>query len=219
MSDKKKVVIKNQPRVEKNPKVKNNPDSYIRMPISWQFGLMDFDFTHGWDKVIDRIEFSTNLKDDLLEAIANSGCNEKLFAIIDSIKPSGYNSIHDFFEKLKSLESLSGDEFGCILKIVHQNFFWHYLFPLLKQIESKKWHELEKETFGRKNKSKHHWVDIKDIIKPAQNRLLELKMDDHEQIYSLRLTGTQRIWGIRQQNYFRLLWFDFDHDICPSLKD
>jgi hypothetical protein len=66
---------------------------------------------------------------------------------------------------------------------------------------------------------KNHCVDVKDIIQPAQARLSELNMDDHEQIYSLRLDGTQRIWGIRQQNYFRLLWFDFGHDLCPSLRD
>lgn len=147
------------------------------------------------------------------------GCTDELYGLVDKLNPSDYNNIHDFFDKIKTIKSLSSEEFGCILKILHKNFFWHYLFPKLKDIESKRWSDIEKETHGKKGKSKNHWVDVKDIIKPAQVRLSELNMDDHEQIYSLRLTGTQRIWGIRQQNYFRLLWFDFDHDICPSLRD
>jgi hypothetical protein len=219
MSREKKAVIANNPKTGKTPKVDKNPESYIKMPISWQFSLMDFDFEYGWGKVIDRIEFSHTLKGELLLALADSSCTEKLYNLIDKLNPTDYDNIHEFFNEINNVESLSSEEFSCILKIVHQNFFWNYLFPLLQQIESKKWFELEKETHGRYGKSKHHWVDVKDIIKPARSRLTELKMDDHDQIYSLRLTGTQRIWGIRQQSYFRLLWFDFDHKICPSLRD
>jgi hypothetical protein len=211
--------IKNQPKNEKKAKSTKNPDSYLSMPISWQFGLMDFEFEHGWEHVIDRIEFSNSLKDELLISLADSNCNADLYSLIDKLNPSDHRDIHNFLDSLKAIDTITTDEFLCILRVVQKNFFWQYLFPKFKEIETKKWSELEKETFGRHGKSKNHWVDVNAIIKPAQDRLGELNMDDHERIYSMRLTGTQRIWGIRLQNYFRLLWFDFNHQICPSLRE
>lgn len=38
------------------------------------------------------------------------------------------------------------------------------------------------------------------------------------EIATLRLDGTLRIFGIRNQNYLRILWVDQDHEICPSFK-
>lgn len=67
-------------------------------------------------------------------------------------------------------------------------------------------------------KKKDHPVKISDIIKEAQDELIHLKQDDADQLWRLELTGLQRLWGIRFQDIFRVLWWDPQHKICPSFK-
>ena len=44
----------------------------------------------------------------------------------------------------------------------------------------------------------------------------ELKLDDIDEIYSLRLEGKLRVFGLRELNCLRILWIDREHEICPS---
>jgi len=57
---------------------------------------------------------------------------------------------------------------------------------------------------------------VASIIKDAQKRLEELKLDDVDQLYSLRLNGRERLWGIRSNDKFSILWWDPEHQICPA---
>lgn len=180
---------------------------------------MDFEFDHGWEHVIDRIEFNPAIKHKLIEALVENECGEEIYSVIDNINPSDFKNIESFIDELHTLPQITHRELSCIVRVLQKSFFWTEIFEKFKLIETKKWHELEKETFGKNQKSKNHWVDVEDLIKPARVRLHELKMDDQERLYSMRLTATQRVWGIRMQNYYRLLWFDFDHQICPSLRN
>jgi len=68
-----------------------------------------------------------------------------------------------------------------------------------------------------------HLVKTKNLCAEAQKRLMELQKGpledlDLEEIYSLRLTGKKRVWGIKDGNIFRLLWWDPEHEVCPSHK-
>lgn len=63
-----------------------------------------------------------------------------------------------------------------------------------------------------------HLVDLKDLSSKAQKRLEKIEKDDQDQLYSLRLSGKERIWGIKDGNIFSLLWWDPNHEVCPSLK-
>jgi hypothetical protein len=82
------------------------------------------------------------------------------------------------------------------------------IWPKLRDFESMFWRDI----FGRNN----HEIPVYTISKEAQRRLVDLKHIDLENIVSLRLTGTQRIWGIRNGNILRILWWDPDHTVCPS---
>ncbi|WP_269684955.1 hypothetical protein [Flavobacterium lacustre] len=206
------------PSTEKKVKISNNPESYKQQNISWQFGLMDFDFDYGWNHVIDRIEFSHAVKEEMQMYLAQNN-SEELYNAIDKLNTSDFVNLTSFFNKIKTIQSIKFEELLYILSSFKKNFFWNELYPKLKDFESKKWWELENEKFGKSGKSKHHWVSVKKIIKPAQLRLLKLNIDDIDEIFSIRLTGTQRVWGIRDYNYFKILWFDFNHEICPSNKD
>jgi len=80
----------------------------------------------------------------------------------------------------------------------------------LSQFESMTWHEIEGD--------KHHFASVSAISKEAQDRLITLKQDDIDQLFSLRLTGTQRVWGIRIGSIFKILWWDPKHLVYPSKK-
>lgn len=93
------------------------------------------------------------------------------------------------------------------------NFFEYELLPKLKSFESMSWNDLEKQTHGKNGKSKHHSIEVSKIIKDAQKRLQELKFDDIDELFSLRLDGKFRIWGIRKFGFLQILWIDKNHEI------
>lgn len=64
----------------------------------------------------------------------------------------------------------------------------------------------------------HHSVPFYKLRKEAQEIAANMGIDDYEQIWSLRLTGKQRLWGVRDKGYFLAIWWDPDHCICPSIK-
>lgn len=89
---------------------------------------------------------------------------------------------------------------------------WEAIFPKLRNYESMTWGEIERD------RQYNHAVKVEKLDKSAQKRLSELKLDDHAELFRLRLNGTQRVWGIRSWNMLQLLWWDPDHKICPSKK-
>lgn len=215
----KKVRFGNIPNNNKNVKVVKNPDSYKSQYISWQFSLMDFNFEYGWNHVVDRIKFTPKIKEEVENLLIENDCHDDVYNLITNLNTTDFVNIHAFFSRLQSISHISTKDILSILAIIKENFFWNEIFPKLKDIETKKWQELEIEQFGKKGKSKHHWVSVKKMIRPAQQRLMALQLDDVEELFSMRLTATQRIWGIRDYNYFKMIWFDINHEICPSNKD
>lgn len=80
----------------------------------------------------------------------------------------------------------------------------------LSQFEGMNWNEIER--------SGSHNVSRDKLTKEAQERLKVLKQDDIDELFSLRLAGKERIWGIRERSVLRLLWWDPEHRVCPSHK-
>lgn len=61
-------------------------------------------------------------------------------------------------------------------------------------------------------------IPITSLCRDAQDRLVELQIDDQDVIWEIRLGGQPRVWGIRAGDLFCLLWWDPDHEVCPSKK-
>lgn len=95
-------------------------------------------------------------------------------------------------------------------KDIKYGFFFDELLPKIQNFEKMTWAEI----LGRNN----HEVNVWQIGKNAQKRLRELKLDDVERLVSLRLTGPQRVWGIKFKNIFKILWWDPKHKVYPSKK-
>lgn len=65
-------------------------------------------------------------------------------------------------------------------------------------------------------KKYNHAVSVQDLCGEARGRLWELNLEHLEQIHRLRLSGAERVWGIRELNVLNLLWWDPDHLVCPG---
>lgn len=86
-----------------------------------------------------------------------------------------------------------------------------HIVPHLHSLESMKWGDIEGPTGS-------HFVNVENIVPEARDRLVDIDKGEQEQLFSLRVTGEKRIWGVRDVAILRLLWWDPHHEICPSLK-
>ena len=81
------------------------------------------------------------------------------------------------------------------------------------------WSEINKQTHDD-GKSKHHFLrDVRKFSKEAQERVENLKLtEDTDRIFSFALTNKLRIIGLRDREFFHVLWYDPEHEIYPSEK-
>jgi hypothetical protein len=80
----------------------------------------------------------------------------------------------------------------------------------MRELESMTWHAI--------TETGSHFIDIVSLSKPARDRLMAIQQDDVDQLYSLRVTGRRRIFGIRDGGVLRILWWDPEHEVCPAPK-
>lgn len=88
--------------------------------------------------------------------------------------------------------------------------FWDEILPRLRNWEKCRWKDILSD------KTHNHPIDVKKLNKCARARLSALHIEA-EAIYSLRLNGTHRIYGLINKGVFNILWFDTDHgdnDTC-----
>jgi hypothetical protein len=88
----------------------------------------------------------------------------------------------------------------------------HDIRKRLSHFESMTLHEIF--VVARKQ---NHPVPVSDLCKHARDRLVQLRMLV-DQLYSLRLSGEQRVWCTLTENVLTLLWWDPKHEVCPSTK-
>jgi hypothetical protein len=88
-----------------------------------------------------------------------------------------------------------------------------YIHGKLAQFETMTWAEINHPNTGC------HPIKIKDLCSEAQKRLTELKVIRfEEELFSLRLSGKERLWGIRERHFFKILWWDPRHEVYPVSK-
>ena len=100
-------------------------------------------------------------------------------------------------------------------------FGWHnlstqqinYIKDKISDFESMTWNQIS--IVGKKQ---NHSVAIDQLSKKAQKRLIEINIVDIDELFSLRLSGKERIWGILEKGVLNLLWWDPNHEVCPSYK-
>jgi hypothetical protein len=95
---------------------------------------------------------------------------------------------------------------------------WDKFDPLQLQEVLQKIFHCQKLTWHDLRNNGSHFVNLKDLCPQAQKRLIQIQKEDLDQLFSLRITGQKRIWGIKEENVLWLLWWDPKHEVCPSPK-
>ena len=85
------------------------------------------------------------------------------------------------------------------------------VFEKLVAFEDKNWNEIER--------GGSHSIPTDQLAKKAKERLVEIERDDLDELLSLRLSGTNRVWCFKAGHILRPLWWDPDHQVYPVKKD
>jgi hypothetical protein len=97
---------------------------------------------------------------------------------------------------------------------------WAGILTSLKILEGLTWAELKAAAGGRRVGTNHHSLTITQLNPTAQKRFAQLKLDEYDKVFSLRLANTVRLYGIRDGRVLRLLWRDPHHGsgrgVCPT---
>lgn len=104
--------------------------------------------------------------------------------------------------------SIDFDGPWCPKKLTGNDLVW--LVDRLRDKEMMTWHEIEAD-------GSHH-IATERVISDARKRLREIRRDDLDRLWSMRLGGKERLWGVKNGDAFSILWWDPEHEICPSAK-
>ena len=89
--------------------------------------------------------------------------------------------------------------------------FWDFVLPKLREFESMTWGEILIDA-----KKQNHSISLDGLNKAARERLAELRIEA-EDVYSLRLGGRIRLYGLLIGSSYHIVWYDDNHgdnDTC-----
>lgn len=95
-------------------------------------------------------------------------------------------------------------------RVIDGESLWTRIHTRMSDFETMEWGEILRD------KHSHHFVKTSRLIPLAQRRLEELQQDDISHLFSLRISGEERVWGIRDRHILKVLWWDPNHEVCPS---
>jgi len=81
----------------------------------------------------------------------------------------------------------------------------------LSCLETMTWTEILVEG-NRRN----HFIQTNRLAPQARKRLSDIRQDDIDHVMSLAVKGKARILGILSNAVLRVLWWDPEHQACPS---
>lgn len=97
---------------------------------------------------------------------------------------------------------------------------WRDVLSHLVSFEGLRWADLKGQAGGRNRGTNHHPIEISGFNKSARDRLHELHLDDFTSLFSLRITNTLRLYGVREGRVLQIVWYDPHHGsrcgACPT---
>lgn len=88
--------------------------------------------------------------------------------------------------------------------------------PPFQQFENLTWQEIDQFSSDTGHKM-HHGHEVGDLIGEAQERWLQLNLEQYESAFRFRLGGQKRrAWGFIVQAHFHFVWWDREHSIYPT---
>ena len=100
----------------------------------------------------------------------------------------------------------------------NESFIDNILSKLISY-EGLTWGEIQSASGGKRsgNGTNNHFEYIAEMSKDAQKRARDIRLDV-DQLFSLRLTGRERLYGVLNNGLFSVLWYDPAHEIYPSAR-
>ena len=97
------------------------------------------------------------------------------------------------------------------------DFSPHEILEKIISYSSMTWREIRSQTHDN-GKSKHHFLnDTDNFSGEARARISAMKLwDDTDRIFSFALQNKLRIIGLREKEFFHVLWYDPQHEVYPS---
>ena len=92
------------------------------------------------------------------------------------------------------------------------------VFRYLSDLESQKWGEILTDKSGRGKNTRSHEIDLTNLIKEAQVRAVDINVDEFDALCSISVGSRKRVWGYISDGLFYIIWFDMQHEICPTEK-
>jgi len=92
------------------------------------------------------------------------------------------------------------------------------VFKYLASLESRKWGDILTDTSGRRENTRNHLIEFAELTREAQKRAIEITVDEFDPLCSIAMGGRERVWGHISEGVFYIIWFDMQHEICPSNK-
>ena len=93
------------------------------------------------------------------------------------------------------------------------------IFEKLKSYEGMTWAEIQSASGGKAegNGNNNHFEDVSSFSKEARDRCEKIKLYE-DQLFSLRLGGRPRLYGVIDDGAFEIIWYDKEHEIYESHK-
>lgn len=101
---------------------------------------------------------------------------------------------------------------------IHSDNLYNDVISKLKDNEGLTWNQIISASGGRSHGTNSHYENVSDLVPEAQKRWKDLHLEEYDRIFSLRLTGRHRLYGILQSGVFSIVWFDQNHEIYPVSK-
>lgn len=106
----------------------------------------------------------------------------------------------------------------CKWGFVHTDDLFGKVISKLKDYEGMTWSQILSASGGRSHGTNNHYEDIAELIPEAQRRWKAIHLEEYDRVFSLRLAGVERLYGILEDGIFRIVWFDQTHEIYPTKK-
>jgi len=98
---------------------------------------------------------------------------------------------------------------------------WHELTAAELQEIRQKLIQFEQRTWNEifaKDKKYNHPVAVKDFDCPRAKKWMQQNLPQEDELWTLHLGSTERVWGIRRAGAFYIIFYDPHHQIKLSVK-
>lgn len=83
----------------------------------------------------------------------------------------------------------------------------------LSDFETMTWHEIF--TVAKK---RNHRIPVCNLRCPKARQWMKMNMPDQTELWTLRFTGAERVWGIFGEGAYQIVFWDPSHQILPTLQ-